>query len=107
MSYGDGDVETLGCGSIYSLSGDDILQGLPSEESFRRAQGQPWLTCDKTLYATKGYFAGRQAGLQTAYCPRRRFIPTPIYSEPAADEGDAIKEKLSTTALLYSGSLEP
>lgn len=106
MNYGDGDISTLGCGTIYSLSGDDVLQGLPSQSEFERAQSQRWLNVDRTDYSAKGYFAGRAAGLQTSYCPRRRFIPTPIYSEPAADEGDAIKERLSTTANLYSGSLE-
>lgn len=107
MSFGDGDADfTLGAGTIYSLSGDDILQGLPSEESFERAQSQRWLNVDKSDYTAKNYYAGRQAGLQTAYCHRRRFIPTPLFPEAAADEGDQIKERLSTTALLYEGSLE-
>lgn len=96
----------LPCGTIYSRNPEDLLAGLPSEESYRRDLARPWLTCDKTDYAARGLFGGRASGLQTAYCPRRRFIPTPIYSEPAADEGDQVKERLSTTANLYSGSLE-
>lgn len=104
MSFDDGD--SLGAGTIYSLSGEDILQGLPTQESFERSESQRWLHIDKTDYASKGYFAGRAAGLQTARCNRRRFIPTPIFPEPRADEGNPIKEQLATTANLYSGSLE-
>jgi hypothetical protein len=104
MSYGDGECDTLSAGTIYSQTPEDLLSGLPTQLNYERDLSRRWLKVDRTDYAAKGYYAGRQAGLQTAECPRRRFVATALIPV-AADEGDEIKEDRLVTANLYSGEL--
>jgi hypothetical protein len=97
--------ETLGAGTIYSQDPQSLLDGLPTQASYERDLSRKWLLVDKTDYSKKGYFAGRQAGLQTAVCPRRRFVATAIVPPEPAQEGDQVREDRLVTAELYSGSL--
>jgi hypothetical protein len=104
MSYGDEEDCALAAGTIYSRNEDDLLSGLPSQESFERSQSNRWLVCDKTDYASRGLYAGRAAGMHSATCHRRRFVATAIIPV-AADEGDPVREDHLITAQLYNGEL--
>ena len=95
----------LPAGTIYGQDREQLLYGLPSEASVERSLAQRWLLVDRTDYAAKGYYAGRQAGLQTARCTPRRFAPTLVGIEPPADEGDQVSEDVLVTARLYGGRL--
>lgn len=107
---------TLAAGTIYSQDTQSLLDGLPTQENYGTQQhfdssnpterdlARRWLKVDRTDYQAKGYYAGRQAGLQSAECPRRRFVATALIPV-AADEGDEIKEDRLVTANLYSGEL--
>jgi len=98
--------DPMPAGTMYGQDREQLLYGLPSEEAIERSYSQRWLTVDRTDYAAKGYYAGRQAGLQTAYCHPRRFAPTLVGIEPPADEGNQISEDVLITAKLYSGSMK-
>jgi hypothetical protein len=97
--------DPLPAGTMYGQDREQLLYGLPSEAAIERSNSQRWLTVDHTDYAAKGYFAGRQAGLQSAVCHQRRFAPTLVPDAPPADEGDQISEDVLITAKLYTGKL--
>lgn len=81
------------------------MNGLPSQESVERTHSNRWLLVDRTDYAAKGYYAGRQDGLQSAICHPRRFVPVPQFDTPEAQLRDEIDEQNTITADLYSGDL--
>lgn len=96
--------DTKPAGTIYS-SQEELLGGLPSQESVERTHSNRWLLVDLTDYKAKGYYAGRQEGMQTTICHPRRFVPVPQFDTPEAQLGDEIDERNEVTANLYSGDL--
>jgi hypothetical protein len=97
--------DPLPAGTMYGQDREQLLYGLPSEASIERAYSQRWLEIDQSDYAARGYYAGRQAGMQTARCHARRFAPTLVGAEPPADEGNQISQDVLITAKLFTGQL--